>query len=106
MKAESSIETAAGLQMIDRDPGVLRIPNNGWQGGDDENSEQSVEPRLLEFLAQPWRHDQDKQNRNYFQRIGEFAQESQTNEQTSQRPVPGKCRASFQGQPETKHRRD
>jgi hypothetical protein len=52
-KGERLVEAAAGAQVKERDPGVLRIPNDGRHQAKGESAEQKIQPATLELAAMP-----------------------------------------------------
>src|SRR5688572_22032469 len=104
-KAERLVEPAARTQMEERDPGVLRVPDDGRHQANGESAEQEIEAWPLELAAMPRDEREHQQHRDELERVRIFAQKSQANEKTGRGPEPKRPRSSFEGDPEGEHRR-
>src|SRR5437870_10337850 len=104
-KANVVSQAAAGAQMNHRDPGMLRIPNDRWDRANNKTSEQPVQTRPFEFLAEPGRQSENEQGAHDFQGVDPATQKSKADQQSGQRPVERKLRTLFNGEPKGKHRR-
>jgi hypothetical protein len=92
MKARYFVETAARLEVGQRDPGVARIPNNRRDRAKTKNQQEQIKIRPAKFAAQAPDENEHEQNRYQFDCIGKFAEKSEADEQTGQWPPPGKVR--------------
>ena len=104
-KADVFRQTAACLQMRRRDPGMLRVPDDRRDGADNKTSEQPVQTRPFEFLAEPGRQSENEQGAHDFQGVDPATQKSKADQQSGQRPVERKLRTLFNREPKGKHRR-
>src|SRR5437762_7365118 len=86
METKSAFETAARLQMAERDPNMLRVPDDRRNRAEKKTAEQQVEPRATEFLSQARGERQDKHDRHDLERVGVFAEKSETHEQSAKKP--------------------
>src|ERR1700680_2407708 len=104
-KGESFLETAPRTQMRECDPGVLRIPKDGRDRADNEYCDENIQSGAFEFWSQTRSKRDDEQDRDQFQRIGVFAEKTETDEQSGQRPVKRKARTFLGGKPKGEHGR-
>src|SRR4029077_3653319 len=70
MKARYFVETAARLEVGQRDPGVARIPNNRRDRAKTENQKEQIKIRPAKFAAQAPDENEHEQNRYQFDCIG------------------------------------
>src|SRR5438552_7600492 len=91
--------------MGQRDPGMLRVPDDRWQSADREGREERIEAGLLEFPAQSRDEGENEPDGDELESIRVFTKESKADKQTRHRPEPGKIRTALQGQPERAHGR-
>src|ERR1700720_1928868 len=80
-------ETAARAQMQERDPGVLRVPDDRRNGAECKEPNQGVQTRSFEFLPKARHKSKHKQHRDDLECVRVSAKKSETNEQPGQRPV-------------------
>ena len=62
MKAETLLETPARAQMRKRDPGVLLVPDNRWDGAEGEYTKQQVQTGPRKLLSEPGSQCEYEQN--------------------------------------------
>ncbi len=105
MKAGRVIEAAPRLEMRERDPGVLGIPNERRNGAERADEKEQIKTRPHKFAAQLPGEKEDQQNREQLECVGEFAEKAKADEQPGERPPPGKPGAPLEGEPEGVKRR-
>src|SRR5471030_1172431 len=96
MKADAFIETATRTQMRERDPRVLRVPNNRGHGTSREDNERRIQTGPSKLVAPPRSKREDEQDRHELERVGVLAQKPEPDEQAGKRPPPRKVRTAFE----------
>src|SRR5476649_1330558 len=86
--------------MRQRDPGVLRVPDDRRQRAKREDGEEKIEAGSPEFPAQSRNECKDEHDGDELESVGVLAKKSDPNQQTRDRPEPGKIRAALESQPE------
>src|SRR6476659_6950589 len=97
--AEALIESATRLQMSQRDPHVLRVPNDGRNQAERERSQEKIEAAPFEFTPVPGNEREHQNNGNQLKGVGVFAEKTQPDQQPGRDPGPGRFR-SFERDPE------
>ena len=105
MKTGRFVEAAARFEMRERDPGVLRIPNDRRNGAEGENERGANKGSAAEIRDAIRGRRRTSKNRDQLERVGEFAEKPKADEQPGERPPPGKERAPLERKPEGVERR-
>ena len=87
MEAEALLNTAARAQMRQRDPGVLRVPDNRRDCAKSKNSEEQIQAGPRKLLSEPRSQREHKQNRHKLERVRIFGEKSKANQQSSEQPI-------------------
>src|SRR5438477_2083607 len=91
--------------MRESDPGMLGIPDDGRDRAKGEDDEQEIKIGPAEFKTQSRNEEEREKDRDQLERIREFAEKAQADEQSRERPPPGEVRAAFEREPEGVKRR-
>src|SRR6266849_3319520 len=89
--------------MNQRDPGVLRVPNDRRNCTNDKNAEQPVQARSFEFLPEPRSKSENEQDAYDFEGVDPSTQKSKADQQSSHGPVERKLRTLFNREPKREH---
>src|SRR4051812_19261002 len=89
--------------MRERDPRVLRIPDEWRDETEAERAQEQIKPRPLEFPPMPRDQREDDDDRDQLKSIRVFAEKAEANEEPGRDPEPERPGRFFQGQPKRKH---
>src|SRR4029453_15333632 len=100
MEPKALVDAPARAQMRQRNPGMLRVPDNRRDGAKREHDEQRIQTGPRKLLSEPGRQGEHEQNRNKLECVRVFGKKSKPNQQSGERPKQRETRTLFQRQPE------
>src|SRR5204863_8239292 len=74
-------QTPSRAQMNECDPGMLRVPNDRWNGANCEKSKQPIQTRPFELLAQTRRKSENEEYADDFEGVRVATEKSKDNNQ-------------------------
>src|SRR5438876_234955 len=86
----------ASAAMAQRDPVVLRVPDEHGDGEKREDREQRRKAGAAQFVPKFRRKREEQENREDLHRVGVFREEAATDERAGQRPPRGERGAFLQ----------